>query len=1313
MSILRNGGLPLVALLGALSAAPGAAQAQTVDGTRDAGYPAALAVQANATGFGNATLGQTGKANGSELDNIHAQIVGSDLFIFIGGNLETNGNKLEIFVDSKAGGQNTLASGGAGPLANQTGLTFDAGFGADYLLSVGAFESGGAFGGVYVDYATVGGAAGSAGTNNTAAASQPLDFDLGPGTLAGEIGFNNANTGGVGGFDGMNPTGNVGNPGAVNTGIELRIPLSALGTSNNNGPLKLCVFVNGDNHNYASNQVLAPLPAGTGNPGGDGSGNFTGTLGGVNFSARAGNQFVTVANGTAPAAPAIGVNPTSLNFFNVFVTGSTAQRTFAVTNTGGGTLTVSNIASSNAAFSVTPTTATLASGGSATVTVTFDPSAAGTASGTITVTSDAAVSPNPTVAVSGRGVTNGQVLLDGTLDSGGLYAVKALQTTPTGFGDNQSELNGAYARVDGSDLYLTLTGNLEANGNKLALFFDANPATGQNTYLASNATIDNGSSAALAGLTFDRGFRPERMLAINLGGTSAYASLVPLDGGTASTYLSTTGNAFTQDLTFGPGVVGELSVNNANTAGVSGTSPGNPGTVGNPGAVQTGLELRIPLSALGYTAGAPLHVAAFIASGGYDYLSNQVLGGLPLGTGNLGADGAGNGGATVSVNFNNFAGNQYFTVQSADLNIATDVTQAGGIYNNVTVQPGGILRLGADLGVSGALTVQNGGSLLTFVTAPAFSCNNVVGSGSFALNAGGSLAVCAAGGIPASGNAGNIQVAGSRNLSTGASYLYFGSAAQSTGAGLPATVAGLGQSNPLGLTLTQPVTVTNTLVFTAGAGNLTTGGQALTLASNAAGTALVANLGSGTVVGNATVQRYIDPSVNGGEGYRHYSAPVSNTTLADLATPGGFAPVLTTGYNSAAIPGATRPFPNVFAYDETRVLTSPATALDDFSKGWFVPTGSMEVGRGYTVRIPAPQTVDFVGSLNNGTQTPLALTRSAAAGGWALVGNPYPAPLNYGNVLATDRSGLDAAVYVFSSSSAYGGSYRSYTNGVGGNPIIPSGQGFFVRVSGSTGSLTFRNSQRETTANATAFQRGAADVRPQVQLALATAGQPTDLAYLYFQTGATAGVDGEFDAVKLPNIGTPGLATVAAGTELAINGLPALAAGLTVPLTLRATAAGTYALSAAALLNLPAGLPVYLTDARTGRHTLLSGTAAYTFGLTAAEVAAPVAGRFALHFGPLAAPLAATSGLSAASLGLYPNPAHASATLLVPAVAGASSARATLYNALGQPVRTFAPAALPAEGLSTTLNLAGIAPGLYTLRVQAGAASAARKLVVE
>ncbi|MDB5267730.1 MAG: hypothetical protein JWP58_770 [Hymenobacter sp.] len=78
-------------------------------------------------------------------------------------------------------------------------------------------------------------------------------------------------------------------------------------------------------------------------------------------------------------------------------------------------------------------------------------------------------------------------------------------------------------------------------------------------------------------------------------------------------------------------------------------------------------------------------------------------------------------------------------------------------------------------------------------------------------------------------------------------------------------------------------------------------------------------------------------------------------------------------------------------------------------------------------------------------------------------------------------------------------------------------------------------------------------------------------------------------------------------------------------------------------------------------------------------------------------------------LALFPNPAHGTATVQLPAVPGAATATLTVIDALGRPVRTFraAPNAL------AELDLAGLPAGLYAVRVQAGGSTATRRLVVE
>ncbi|MBO2010825.1 FG-GAP-like repeat-containing protein [Hymenobacter negativus] len=494
-------------------------------------------------------------------------------------------------------------------------------------------------------------------------------------------------------------------------------------------------------------------------------------------------------------------------------------------------------------------------------------------------------------------------------------------------------------------------------------------------------------------------------------------------------------------------------------------------------------------------------------------------------------------------------------------------------------------------------------------------------------------------------------------------------------------------------------------------GNLTTGGQPFTLLSAASGTALVVN-NSGVVNGTTTVQRYIDPSLNAGLGYRHYSAPVASTTVADLAT-SGFTPVVNLTYNTSATPSLETPFPTVFGYDQAR-LASAANSLNAFDKGWFSPTtlgDPLAVGRGYTVNIGASQLVDFVGTLNNGDRT-LGLSRNTGAtapdAGWQLLGNPYPAPLDYSLVAQGDRPNLDAAIYVFSSTSQYNGQYRAYVNGVGGNPIIPVAQGFFTRVSpGQTsGSLTFHNSQRLTTPDATAFQRGTAtDNRSRLQLTIRGAStSATDETFVYFEAGATAGVDTQYDAVKLPNSTGLNISTTAVGTELAINGLPLAVAPVTVPLTVRVPATGTYTLTATELSNFVPGAQPFLRDMQLGTLTDLSLQPAYSFSLNATSTTP----RFELVFGQQV--LGAASAALAAQVAVFPNPASKTVFVELPAALGRKPVNAALVDALG---RVVVQQVLPVGPATHVLPLTNVAAGVYSLHLQTEAGLVVKKLLVD
>ena len=96
-------------------------------------------------------------------------------------------------------------------------------------------------------------------------------------------------------------------------------------------------------------------------------------------------------------------------------------------------------------------------------------------------------------------------------------------------------------------------------------------------------------------------------------------------------------------------------------------------------------------------------------------------------------------------------------------------------------------------------------------------------------------------------------------------------------------------------------------------------------------------------------------------------------------------------------------------------------------------------------------------------------------------------------------------------------------------------------------------------------------------------------------------------------------------------------------------------------------------------------------------------------------PLGTTPAALGAQLGLYPNPAHQSATLTLPAaLLRGHSASAELLDGLGRTVLALPlpPATGPGEQRHT-LPLAGLPVGLYVLRVRTAQGVATRQLVVE
>ncbi len=269
------------ALTGVALVAPALAQ---IDGANfDTDYGPALSGQTVGTQFGNNSDPARDFANGSELDAIFARIDGTTLLLGVAGNLETNFNKLDIFIDFRKGGQNRLRGDNAdvdfdglnrmGDDGSGNGLTFDDLFSPDLFLT---YTNGNDPAEHFMNAAellTDGGGDGNF-VGGGLKSNGPI-VGNGPGGMALSADGDNSNTLGVA---------NLGDPfdsdpATVTTGFEFSIDLATL------GDVGIAAFVNGGGHDFLSNQIAGGLPDGFGN---------LGEPRNIDFSTIDGDQFVII-----------------------------------------------------------------------------------------------------------------------------------------------------------------------------------------------------------------------------------------------------------------------------------------------------------------------------------------------------------------------------------------------------------------------------------------------------------------------------------------------------------------------------------------------------------------------------------------------------------------------------------------------------------------------------------------------------------------------------------------------------------------------------------------------------------------------------------------------------------------------------------------------------------------------------------------------------------------------------------------------------------------------------------------------------------
>lgn len=389
-------------------------------------------------------------------------------------------------------------------------------------------------------------------------------------------------------------------------------------------------------------------------------------------------------------------------------------------------------------------------------------------------------------------------------------------------------------------------------------------------------------------------------------------------------------------------------------------------------------------------------------------------------------------------------------------------------------------------------------------------------------------------------------------------------------------------NNLNGVTLNGTLYVYNILKATIG--TFQTNGF-LTLLSTPTQTALIDGSGTGAVLGNVTMQRYLPSAF----GYKYFSSPFTNATVAQYAQE----------INLSAS------FATMYYYIENVVSTG--------WKAYTATTGVLQPGTGYALNfgtVGTPTTVSVTGTVNNGTVGPVNLynNNQPYTKGFNLVGNPYPSPIDW-NASGWTKTNIDNALYYFDAGTTnqYLGTYSSYVNGVSSNGaannVIASQQAFFIHVSDGAypvhGVLTFSNSVRTNNLNPLFHKNSSAEQQSLIRLSASSKGYlNSDHMVIYLNEFATMSFDKELDALKLKNTdnSVPDLYVLSEdGREVSIKAIPEPIDTYTISLGFSSKINGTVMLKAEDILNAPSGYNIYLKDCYTGLVQDLASNAEYSF----------------------------------------------------------------------------------------------------------------------
>lgn len=354
---------------------------------------------------------------------------------------------------------------------------------------------------------------------------------------------------------------------------------------------------------------------------------------------------------------------------------------------------------------------------------------------------------------------------------------------------------------------------------------------------------------------------------------------------------------------------------------------------------------------------------------------------------------------------------------------------------------------------------------------------------------------------------------------------------------------------------------------------LTVNGNYL-LKSDATGSGSFIDNGSINITGSTTVQSYISELQ-----WHLVSSPVSNATS------------------------------NTFYDIYLKYFTE-----SDSSWTYIEPTDHpLNVGQGFSAWASDIYTgstsVNYTGgTMNTGNKTPtVTFNDNPGEGhGWNLIGNPYPSALEWNTSWTT--SNIDPTIYVYD-----GSQYLNWNanTGLGSmtNGIIPLAQGFWIKASAASPSLTIPNSERLHSLQD--FYKDTYIINDLLKLKAEGNGY-NDISLINFNPNATEGFDNYYDAYKLRGISeAPQLYSKIANYDLSVNILPAIAQDLLVPLGFEVGISGTYSITVSGFETFDPDITIYLEDISSSDEFIcLNENPVYSFTFNPEDD--PI--RFILHF---------------------------------------------------------------------------------------------------